>query len=143
MFKCSHGGPFDISTDYDAKGGINKDSAYFWLSPHAHLHHKAAEMAINHTEYFFSQFLQELKNDEFARFLCSPKISWLQILGISFGVLICILFVALIIFVAFIIVIFKIICSKLQNNSKDKHKGPDNTVNTKQYKYIPSTDQLK
>ena len=137
MFKCSHGGPFDVSTDYDAKGGINKDSGYYWLSPHAHLHLKAAELAISHTEYFFNSFRQELGNEEFARFICSSKVSWLKILGISIGVLIAILVVSSIISIIFMVILLKIICSKCKKQTKNSAGG----TSIKQYKFIPTSEQ--
>lgn len=52
--KCSHGGPRDSSsTTAAALGGINKDSMDANYSPHHLLHEKAAELAIQHTRFFF------------------------------------------------------------------------------------------
>ena len=69
MFKCSHGGVLDASAIFNATGGINKDSGYLLFSPHANLHLKAAELAINHTELFFENIRQEIGDKEFANFL--------------------------------------------------------------------------
>lgn len=41
------------ATNSAALGGINKDSMDPNYSPHAHLHEKAAETAIEHTRFFF------------------------------------------------------------------------------------------
>ena len=69
LFKCSHGGVLDESSIFNSSGGINKDSGYTLLSPHANLHLKAAELAINHTELFFENIRQEIGDKEFANFL--------------------------------------------------------------------------
>lgn len=53
--KCSHGGYLDLTSHENAIGGINKDTAYYFLSPHADLHSKAVNLAIEHTKYFFDQ----------------------------------------------------------------------------------------
>jgi len=68
--KCSHGGLLDMSSStIEATGGINKDSGYLLFSPHAHLHLKAAELAIKHTEIYFNQIREQIGDAEFAKFL--------------------------------------------------------------------------
>jgi hypothetical protein len=52
--KCSHGGMLDSSSFVAPKGGINKDSGYFILSPHAHLHTIGKKI---NKESFLSKFL--------------------------------------------------------------------------------------
>ncbi|KAL4228607.1 Von Willebrand factor A [Mactra antiquata] len=60
--KCSHGGPRDTSAVTSAAvGGINKDSMDPGYSPHAHLHEKAAEAAIEHTRLFFEDPMTGLR----------------------------------------------------------------------------------
>ena len=39
------------------------------FSPHANLHLKAVELAIDHTEYFFDQLRSRIGDREFAHFL--------------------------------------------------------------------------
>ena len=68
--KCSHGGPFDTTSDSPATGGINKDSAAPAISPHADLHAQAAAVATSASV----QILQDIRNDvdddtKFAAFL--------------------------------------------------------------------------
>jgi hypothetical protein len=67
--KCSHGGFLDETSFVSAIGGINKDSGYYFLSPHAQLHLKAAELAILHTEYFFDQLRSKVGNSNFDELL--------------------------------------------------------------------------
>ncbi|RNA36314.1 von Willebrand factor A domain-containing 7 isoform X1, partial [Brachionus plicatilis] len=67
--KCSHGGILDGSSFKPAIGGINKDSGYFVFSPHANLHLEAANLAIDHTEFFFEEIRKKNGNDEFSNFL--------------------------------------------------------------------------
>lgn len=67
--KCSHGGLLDASTFQPATGGINKDSGYYLFSPRADLHLVAANLALNHTEYFFNQIRAQLGDIEFNNFL--------------------------------------------------------------------------
>lgn len=67
--KCSHGGALDSSSFQSAEGGINKDSGFYMFSPHANLHLIAANLAINHTEYFFDQIREEIGDKEFSKFL--------------------------------------------------------------------------
>lgn len=67
--KCSHGGIMDATSYISPKGGINKDSGYLILSPHAHLHQIAAQLAIRHTELFFNEIRTEIGDVEFAKFL--------------------------------------------------------------------------
>ncbi|CAF0760037.1 unnamed protein product [Brachionus calyciflorus] len=69
MMKCSHGGILDGDSFKPAEGGINKDSGYYVFSPHAELHLTAANLAINHTEYFFEQMRTRIGNEEYAKFL--------------------------------------------------------------------------
>lgn len=63
---CNHGGLLDVDA---ANGGINKDSGYYLFSPHADMHALAAELAIDHTEYFFDQLRKLIGDDEFNYFL--------------------------------------------------------------------------
>jgi hypothetical protein len=68
--KCSHGGLIDsTATQIDPLGGINKDTAYYAFSPAAHLHQKAAALAIDNTEFIFDEFRRELGSDEFVNLL--------------------------------------------------------------------------
>ena len=67
--KCSHGGLFDETARREPKGGINKDSAFRLVSPHADLHRVAAELAINHTEHIFNEIRTKIGDVEFVRFL--------------------------------------------------------------------------
>jgi hypothetical protein len=67
--KCSHGGFLDMTSFVSAIGGINKDSGYYFLSPHAHLHLKAAQLAIDHTEYFFDELRSKIGNNNFDELL--------------------------------------------------------------------------
>ena len=71
--KCSHGGIMDATSYISPKGGINKDSGYLILSPHAHLHQIAAQLAIKHTELFFNDIRSEIGDKEFAKFLKLDK----------------------------------------------------------------------
>lgn len=63
---CNHGGLLDVES---LSGGINKDSGYYLFSPHADMHSAAADLAIEHTEYFFNQLRQLIGDDEFNYFL--------------------------------------------------------------------------
>ena len=63
---CNHGGLLDTES---MNGGINKDSGYYLFSPHADLHRIAADLAIEHTEYFFNQLRQLIGDNEFNYFL--------------------------------------------------------------------------
>jgi hypothetical protein len=67
--KCSHGGMFDKTVNEVAKGGINKDSGYFIVSPHAHLHKKATDLAIKHTKFFFETIRNKIGDKEYAKLL--------------------------------------------------------------------------
>lgn len=67
--KCSHGGMFDKTADEVAKGGINKDSGYFIVSPHAHLHKAASDLAIKHTKLFFENIRNTIGDKEYAKLL--------------------------------------------------------------------------
>ena len=67
--KCSHGGMFDKTADEISKGGINKDSGYFIVSPRANLHRQAAEIAIKHTKFFFETIRKRIGDREFSSFL--------------------------------------------------------------------------
>ncbi len=71
--KCSHGGVLDTSSYEAPRGGINKDSGLLLLSPHAHLHTKAAMLAIKHTEVFFDNIRSKIGDEEFANFLDLKK----------------------------------------------------------------------
>lgn len=67
--KCSHGGAFDASSQLPATGGINKDTGYYFLSPRADLHLKAAQLAIKHTEYFFDNLRDQIGDANFDELL--------------------------------------------------------------------------
>lgn len=67
--KCSHGGVLDSSAFKQARGGINKDSGFYVFSPHANLHLSAANLAIDHTEYFFDQLRLRFGDFIFSEFL--------------------------------------------------------------------------
>jgi hypothetical protein len=69
MGKCSHGGMFDKTADEISKGGINKDSGYFIVSPRADLHKQAADMAVRHTKYFFEKIRNRIGDREYSNFL--------------------------------------------------------------------------
>lgn len=69
-------------------------------------------MAINHTEYFFNSFRQEIGDKELARFFCSKEMSWLKVIGISFGVFIAISVLFTIVMVVFAVFLVKIMISK-------------------------------
>lgn len=70
LMKCNHGGLFDGDSFFKQSiGGINKDSGLYLFSPHAGLHLAAANMAILHTEYFFTKIRKEIGDKEFAKFL--------------------------------------------------------------------------
>lgn len=63
--KCNHGGYLDKKNGDIVVGGINKDTGYYILSPHADLHIKAASLAIKHTEYYFDQLRNTIGNGYF------------------------------------------------------------------------------
>lgn len=67
--KCSHGGILDQDTFLPAAGGINKDAGYYMFSPHADLHLVAANLAINHSQYFYNQIRQKIGDVEYNNFL--------------------------------------------------------------------------
>jgi von Willebrand factor A domain-containing protein 7 len=67
--KCSHGGILDATTYQQAVGGINKDTGYYLLSPHADLHMTAAKLAITHTEEYFNEIRRRIGDKEFSKFL--------------------------------------------------------------------------
>jgi hypothetical protein len=58
---CGHGGLLDLFQDLPAQGGINKDTGVYLFSSHAHLHLKAAKLAIKHVEHFFDQLQSYLR----------------------------------------------------------------------------------
>ena len=64
---------FDATSQIVPKGGINKDSGYYILSPHAHLHKIASRLAIEHTEHFFNEIRTVIGDKEFAKFLQLKK----------------------------------------------------------------------
>ncbi|XP_060095078.1 von Willebrand factor A domain-containing protein 7-like [Heteronotia binoei] len=70
--KCGHGGRNDVTQNYPPTGGINKETSEPLLSPHHHLHKKAAELAIQATRDFFvgsgSSFLELVGRDIFQKF---------------------------------------------------------------------------
>ena len=59
-YKCSHGGLLDSNSEYDAIGGIYKDSSFYVYSQHADLHLKAVHLALNHTEHIFNEIRNEI-----------------------------------------------------------------------------------
>ncbi|CAB3990191.1 Hypothetical predicted protein [Paramuricea clavata] len=67
--KCSHGGIFDKSRKFDAKGGINKDASLRYLSPHYRRHQPAARVAIKATKLFFDSIRRDVGDTKFATFL--------------------------------------------------------------------------
>ncbi len=67
--KCSHGGMFDKTANEVSKGGINKDSGYYIVSPHANLHDKAVKLAIKHTKFYFENIRANIGDIEYAKFL--------------------------------------------------------------------------
>jgi hypothetical protein len=85
--KCSHGGMFDKTVNEVAKGGINKDSGYFIVSPHAHLHKKATDLAIKHTKFFFETIRNKIGDKEYAKLL-NLEITQAQI-DANKGIVIC------------------------------------------------------
>jgi von Willebrand factor A domain-containing protein 7 len=67
--KCSHGGILDKTSLTASSGGINKDSGFYAISPHASLHLKAAHLAVNHTEFFFNEIRKQIGDKRFSDFL--------------------------------------------------------------------------
>ncbi|XP_008103952.3 von Willebrand factor A domain-containing protein 7 [Anolis carolinensis] len=70
--QCGHGGKNDTTQDTYPTGGINKETSDPKLSPHAHLHKKAAELAIQATKNFFvegdASLLTMVDKDVFQKF---------------------------------------------------------------------------
>lgn len=64
--KCSHGGIFDISSRFEPKGGINKDTR---SSSHGYLHDDAATVAIAATRQLLEDIRGFLGDSNFLR-LC-------------------------------------------------------------------------
>lgn len=69
LIKCSHGGVLDSSSNIPAIGGINKDSGFLIFSPHAQLHLQAANLAVNHTEFYLNQIRSRIGDIKFDQFL--------------------------------------------------------------------------
>uniref|UniRef100_A0A0K8RUU1 Protein G7c-like n=1 Tax=Crotalus horridus TaxID=35024 RepID=A0A0K8RUU1_CROHD len=67
--KCSHGGRFDESRHQEPRGGINKDSASSFFSPHHYLHQKAALLAQEASIHFLEKLWREIGSREFMRLL--------------------------------------------------------------------------
>ena len=68
--KCSHGGYFDSSSDFHARGGINKDSLYSIISPHSSLYFEAARLAKEATAKILREIAAEVGDaGKFAAFL--------------------------------------------------------------------------
>ncbi|XP_070593910.1 von Willebrand factor A domain-containing protein 7 isoform X2 [Erythrolamprus reginae] len=67
--KCSHGGRFDESRHQEPRGGINKDSASMFFSPHHYLHQKAARLAQEASIHFLEKTWREIGNRQFMRLL--------------------------------------------------------------------------
>ena len=74
--KCSHGGIQDSTSFRKPKGGINKDSGFLVLSPHAHLHEIAASLAIKHTELFFNEIRSKIGDKQFSKFLAIDQVKF-------------------------------------------------------------------
>ena len=67
--KCSHGGYFDSSSDFHARGGINKDSLYPIICS---LHFEAARLAKEATAKILREIAAEVGDaGKFAAFLNS------------------------------------------------------------------------
>ena len=60
---------FDKTVNQIAKGGINKDSGYYIVSPHAILHKQASDLAIKHTKFFFETIRNRIGDREYAKYL--------------------------------------------------------------------------
>ncbi|XP_042871201.1 von Willebrand factor A domain-containing protein 7-like [Penaeus japonicus] len=67
--KCSHGGSRDKSRNTGARGGINKELPTACFSPHHQLHEKAAQQAIQASEYYLNLVRGAVGDDLFVRFL--------------------------------------------------------------------------
>lgn len=67
--KCSHGGPFDHSKEFSAKGGINKDTAMPLFSPHHFLHERAAKLALKASIKFLNDLRREVTDNSMLRML--------------------------------------------------------------------------
>ncbi|KAI0990370.1 hypothetical protein GJ496_002816 [Pomphorhynchus laevis] len=67
--KCSHGGIMDDSANFDAIGGINKDTGDEIYSPHYYFHKDAAQTAILATEYFLTYIRKEMGTKNFANLI--------------------------------------------------------------------------
>ncbi|CAG2193384.1 unnamed protein product [Mytilus edulis] len=50
--KCSHGGTLDVSSDIPARGGINKETPEYRLSPHYFLHNNSGNASITASVHF-------------------------------------------------------------------------------------------
>jgi hypothetical protein len=84
--KCSHGGILDSSSSVEAKGGINKDSGFSMISPHANLHLRAADLAIKHTAYYFDIIREKLGDETFVKFLDLDQVSFKSSTSSSFSI---------------------------------------------------------
>lgn len=67
--KCSHGGPRDRSRGEGARGGINKELPTSCFSPHHYLHQRAAQQAVEATEYYLTLVRGSLGTPAFSRLL--------------------------------------------------------------------------
>ncbi|XP_072285638.1 von Willebrand factor A domain-containing protein 7 [Pyxicephalus adspersus] len=67
--KCSHGGPFDYSKEFSAKGGINKDTATPLFSPHHFLHEQAAQLALKASIKFLTELRRDINDSNMLRLL--------------------------------------------------------------------------
>ncbi|XP_045122462.1 von Willebrand factor A domain-containing protein 7-like isoform X2 [Portunus trituberculatus] len=67
--KCSHGGPRDRSRGAGARGGINKELPTSCFSPHHYLHQRAAQQAVEATEYYLTVVRGSLGTPAFSRLL--------------------------------------------------------------------------
>ncbi|XP_018085658.1 von Willebrand factor A domain-containing protein 7 isoform X2 [Xenopus laevis] len=79
--KCSHGGPFDDSRLFSARGGINKDTAAAIFSPHHFLHQIAAELALKASIKFLNELRDDVTDREMLRILgvsASPALSFVM-----------------------------------------------------------------
>ena len=67
--KCSHGGALDTTSLSAARGGINKDSNLYYLSPHYYLHSIAAEVATAASINVLTELGDTVDIDHFLSFL--------------------------------------------------------------------------
>ncbi|CAC5405644.1 unnamed protein product [Mytilus coruscus] len=66
--KCSHGGPMDNSASIPARGGINKETPEYLLSPHFFLHNNSGNAAITASVHFLVDKDTEILFDWYMRY---------------------------------------------------------------------------